>query len=160
MAKRRMLEARLVRRGESGEALRAVRAGDAEGLARLMLDSYRGTIDDVPPGTIEFARAEVARLLSGEWGAFLGDVSLVAEREGELAHATLVALVDGVPFLAFSMTAPEWKRKGLARAGLVRTMNALLDAGHERIRLVVTVGNEGAERLYGEMGFEDEQVSR
>lgn len=134
---------------------RPPREGDlheAELLAQLMLDSYKGTIDD-DGDTLEFARSEVTKLLRGDWGAFRADRSEVVERAGRLAAATLVTTVDGAPFLAFSMTAPEWKRHGLARAGLQRVMRTLAAQGETSLWLVVTEGNTPAERLYESLGF-------
>lgn len=148
------------------EGLRRVRAEDAEALARLMIDAYRGTIDDGGE-TIEFAREEIARLMSHEWGRFeVGDaaVSVVVEREGTLASATLITHLSGTewpsatswdtgPFVAFSMTSPRWQRRGLARAGLARVMADLAQRGEKTLKLVVTRGNEPAERLYASLGF-------
>lgn len=140
-----------------------VDAAEAERLARLMLESYRGTIDD-EGDTIEVARVEVRRLLAGEFGEFDGGASIVLEARGEggggegcvdgeeLAAATLVTRHHGAPFVAFSMTAPAWKRRGLARAGLRHAMGVLAARGEWLLRLVVTEGNP-AEGLYAGEGF-------
>lgn len=132
--------------------LRALLPADAEGLARLMLEAYAGTIDDAGNETIETARAEVSKLQRGEFGA-LDAVSVVVEREGLLASATVVTRERGEPLLAFSMTAPRWKRCGLARAGLLHVMHALHRRGERRLHLVVTAGNTPAENLYRLLGF-------
>lgn len=126
---------------------------DAEALAVLMLDAYRGTIDG-EGGTLDDARGEIQRLWNGEYGQFRPECSGVVEREGRPVSATLITLWKGLPFLSFSMTAPQWKRHGLARAGLKRAMNRLMDAGENRLRLVVTSGNVAAESLYRSLGFE------
>lgn len=148
------------------DGARGPQAEDAEALATLMIDAYHGTIDDGGE-TIEFAREEVARLLSHQWGRFdVGDAaaSVVVEREGELASATLVTHLSGTewpsatswdtgPFIAFSMTSPRWQRLGLARAGLLRAVTKLTQRGEKTLKLVVTRGNEPAERLYESLGF-------
>ena len=117
-----------------------------------MLDAYAGTIDDAGNETIETARAEVVKLQRGDFGA-LDAVSVAVEREGALASATIVTRERGEPLLAFSMTAPRWKRCGLARAGLLHVMHALHQRGEARLHLVVTAGNTPAENLYRSLGF-------
>jgi ribosomal protein S18 acetylase RimI-like enzyme len=140
-------------------------ATDAAALARLMLDSYAGTIDDAGE-TLHDAVGEVAKLLAGDFGAFDAAASLVVERDSPdgrtLASATLITrntgsmkgpIGVGEAFLAFSMTAPAFKRQGLARAGLVATMSCLRERGEARLHLVVTRANEPALRLYESLGF-------
>lgn len=144
-------------------------ASDAAALARLMLDSYAGTIDDAGE-TLQDAVGEVAKLLAGDFGAFDAAASLVVQRDGpagrSLASATLitrntgtmkgpigVTIGVGEAFLAFSMTAPAFKRQGLARAGLVAVMSRLRDQGEARLHLVVTRANLPALRLYESLGF-------
>lgn len=140
-------------------------ASDAAALARLMLDSYAGTIDDSGE-TLQDAVGEVAKLLAGDFGAFDAAASLVVERDAAagptLASATLITRNTGTmkgpigvgeAFLAFSMTAPAFKRQGLARAGLVAAMSRLRDHGEARLHLVVTRANVPALRLYESLGF-------
>ena len=132
--------------------MRALSPTDTEALARLMLDAYAGTIDDSGNETIETARAEVQRLMRGDYGA-LDSVSRVVERDGTLASATIVTHHRGAPFIAFSMTAPSWKRQGLARSGLLHVMHALASRRERQLHLVVTKGNTPAENLYVALGF-------
>lgn len=157
------MTARLADRRDEPEvaacALREPAGADAEMLAVLMLESYRGTVDDSGE-TIDDARREVGKLLGGEYGEFLPRVSLVFEDAAgagaaarELAAATLVTRVKGEAFVAFSMTAPAWKRRGLARAGLARVMNRLRAAGETQVSLVVTRANGAAVGLYESLGF-------
>lgn len=127
---------------------------DAAALARLMLDAYRGSVDDEGEGPDE-AKAEIDRLFAGAYGPFNGGASEVTAREGRIVAATLVTEHDGVALIAFSMTSPEWKRRGLARAGLLRTMERLRRAGRREVWLAVTATNEPARRLYEFIGFEE-----
>ncbi|MFO0830978.1 MAG: GNAT family N-acetyltransferase [Phycisphaerales bacterium] len=140
--------------------LRRLDAGDAEKLARLMLDAYAGTVDDAGNETIETAREEVGRLLRGEFGALDAPASVVVERDGLLASATLVTRERGEPFVAFSMTAPAWQRRGLARAGLVHVMRTLAMRGEQRLHLVVTAANTPAVSLYRSLGFVEGKPAR
>lgn len=131
---------------------RRPRREDAAALAELMLAAYSGTIDDAGEGPDD-AAAEVERLLSGGYGRFDADNSEVIVCKRGLASATLVTHPAAGPLIAFSMTAPAWKRRGLARAGLLRVMERLGAAGFDRVELVVTVGNRPAEALYAGLGF-------
>jgi len=129
-------------------------AGDREGLARLMLDAYRGTVDD--DGETEAdALAVIDQLLAGEFGAYDAEASEVVERDGRPVAATLLTEWDGGPFVAFSMTHPEWQRRGFARGGLLRAMGHLAARGETRLDLVVTAANEPAAALYRSLGFEE-----
>ena len=48
---------------------------------------------------------------------------------------------------------PSWKNRGLARALIQLSMNALLDRSESVLTLIVKVGNLPAEHLYESMGF-------
>lgn len=145
--------------------LRLFAPDDAEQLARLMLDSYRGTVDDGGE-TLDDARREVTKLIAGDFGSVDWEASLVVELDGELISATIVTrdrvapppLSAGEAFVAFSMTAPDWKRRGLARSCLLRVIELLQARGEPRLHLVVTRTNAPAVRLYRSLGFEDGPV--
>lgn len=79
-------------------------------------------------------------------------------RAGRPVHATLLAIFEGRPLLAFSMTHPEWKRRGLARASPSRCVDRLARRRFEELHLFVTRGNVPAERLHGTRGFQDVPV--
>jgi ribosomal protein S18 acetylase RimI-like enzyme len=139
------------------EGVRSPRPDDLEAFARLMLDAYRGTVDDGGETIVE-ARSEAAKTLEGGYGAVDWEASCVVEREAELVAATIVVRDaskwrTGEAFVAFSLTTPAWQRKGLARAGLERALGVLSRRGEERVHLVVTRANERAVALYRSMGF-------
>jgi len=130
---------------------------DAEGLAQLMLDAYRGTTDDGGE-TIEDARAEVAKLFAGQYGLLDASASNLVEADGHVVAATIITrdatkVAPGEAFLAFSMTASTWKRRGLARAGLAHAINVLRSRGEPRLHLLVTRENAPAAKLYRDVGF-------
>ncbi len=135
------------------EGARAPSAADREALADLMLDAYRGTIDDEGE-TLEDAIAEVDRTFAGEYGDFLGAFSRVLERERQLASACLITLFEGKPWLSVSMTRPRWTRQGFAGGLLNECLNLLAEARYQEIGLIVTEGNSAAEELYRSLGFE------
>jgi ribosomal protein S18 acetylase RimI-like enzyme len=131
---------------------RPVRDADHQALAALMLDAYRGTVDDAGEGPDE-CLAEVRKLLDGGYGPFNWHASELIERDGTVVAATLVTDYDGGPMIAFSLTAKAWQRRGLGRAGLLRTMDRLRAAGRERVDLAVTAANTPALRLYESLNF-------
>lgn len=145
--------------------MRGFTAEDSERLALLLLESYRGTVDDEGE-TLDDARRAVASLIAGEFGAVDWAASFVVEHQGMVVSATIVTrdrvapkpLSAGEAFLAFSMTAPEFQRRGLARAGLVRLIELLRQRDEPRLHLVVTRTNLRAVRLYRSLGFEDGPV--
>jgi ribosomal protein S18 acetylase RimI-like enzyme len=128
---------------------------DADALGALMLDAYRGTLDDEGE-TLADACAIARELFAGGSGALMWAVSEVTEREGRLVAATLVTLWQGLPLVAHMVTAPAFQRLGLARAGLVRAINRLAAGQEAAVRLVVTQGNTPAEALYESLGFRPE----
>ncbi len=128
---------------------------DADALGELLLDAYRGTLDDEGE-TLHDARAVARDLFGGGSGTFLWAVSEVIEADGRLAAATMLTTWQDLPFVAFMVTAPSHQRQGLARAGLQRAINRLAAGGETVVRLVVTQGNARAEALYESLGFRPE----
>jgi len=130
--------------------------GDIPQLAALMYSSYRGTIDDEGDSP-ESALLEIRRTFDGAYGELLREHSKVVDREGRLVHSTIITRWQQRPFVAFSMTAPTAKRNGLARTCLINAMQDLRAAGECELRLVVTLANLPALRLYERLGFVLEQ---
>lgn len=133
--------------------IREVRRDDAEALASLMHEAYRGTIDD-DGETLDDAGEEIRKTFAGEYGEPLDACSFVAAwPDGRLASASLITVWEGVPLVAFTMTHPEAKGKGLAGALLARSLDTLSRLGYREVSLVVTEGNEPATGLYEWLGF-------
>ncbi len=132
--------------------LRPAALGDAPALARLLLAAYRGTIDEEEDTEAE-AALEIEKTFSGEYGEFLPACSMVVPSGTGLASATLITRLTQRPFVAFTMSAPDHKRSGLARACLVAAMETLRSGGDTELWLVVTLANTPAMRLYESLGF-------
>ncbi len=151
--RRFVLAAAVQRRAVAADpAARPPTAADSDALAQLMWEAYRGTVDDEGE-TLAEVHATVRQYFAGDFGAPTPSVSEVTERDGVLVAATLLTQWLGGPFVAFTMTAPQAQRQGLARAGLVRAINRLADGDEPWLRLVVTQGNSRAEALYESVGF-------
>jgi uncharacterized protein (DUF924 family)/RimJ/RimL family protein N-acetyltransferase len=153
---RHVLRVALVRQRVADDArARVPQPEDGDALAALMLEAYRGTIDDEGE-TPEETRAAVQQLFDGVFGPLLWAVSEVIEEGGRLVAATLITIWEDRPFVAFTVTAPSHQGQGLARAGLQRAMNRLRAGDETELRLVVTRGNAPAEHLYASLGFAPE----
>lgn len=140
---------------EVGVTVRSVQHIDADALAVLMIEAYRGTID-YDGETVDDARAEIQAFLDGERGgpALLAP-SRLAEADGQVVAASLVAHWDErqCPFIAYVMTHAAWKQHGLGGRLVKESVNALGQDGHDEVRAVITAGNEPSERLFLGLGF-------
>jgi GNAT superfamily N-acetyltransferase len=157
MTRQRFLLAAPVRRwpgaaAPAGMQVRPPTPDDADALSALMLAAYRGGIDDEGE-TLDDTRALVQRLFEGGFGPPLWSLSEVTVCSQRLVSAALLTLWAGGPFLAFLLTAPDLRRRGLARAGLERSFNRLAAGDEAWLRLVVTQSNAAAEALYEKLGF-------
>ncbi len=133
--------------------LETVQIADAPALAELMFAAYQGTTDFEAGSTVQDAAEEVAHLLAGEYGEFQAQFSQVVWDGEKAVAAVLITLHESRPLLAFSMTRPDYKRRGLARLALLYSVAALAQAGATHLDLVVTDGNAPAEGLYRQLGF-------
>ena len=134
--------------------VRTIRNSDEEDLAILLYAAFRGTVDDEGE-TFSDAIAEIDSVFSGRYGKLLPGCSFVIEQGEFLASACLVSWFElhDAPLVVFTMTRPEFQRRGMSRVLLRHSVNALLAAGYDRLTLVVTESNEPAKRLYESIGF-------
>ncbi|WP_268240028.1 GNAT family N-acetyltransferase [Deinococcus humi] len=138
------------------DSLRAVEPQDVPALAALMLDAYRGTVDFEEDATLEDARAELQRLMQGEYGTPLLGASRVAVLNGRVVGAVLLTRwgPEAFPFVAFTMTAAAFKGQGIALGAMEAVIAGLSAAGEDCLQLVVTTANTPAVRLYKRLGFQ------
>ena len=135
--------------------IRSPQVVDLEDLTRLMVDAYKGTIDDWE--THEDALNEVRAYFSGERGGpQLMDCSKVYELRKKIVSACLIAESTElqIPVIAYIMTSAEMKRQGLARSLLITTLRGLRDLEYPEAQAVITDGNAPAEQLFIQTGFE------
>ena len=122
---------------------------DAEALAVLMDDAYRGTIDHDGETIVE-ARQEVATYLSGE--AML-HMSVVADDADRIVGACLVSWIPDRPLVGYVMTAASHKSRGLATALVSRSLRLLAADGHGTVSAWITEGNVASETVLRRLGF-------
>ena len=135
--------------------LKLISETDAEVLGEIMLEAYKGTIDSEGE-TLEDAIGEVKGTLSGKYGKFLWDASMIAEVDSIPAAAILFTWSekDNMPLLAFSMTHSKFKGRGLASALIRAGLKRLGEKDYKECCLVVTNGNEPAMSIYKKIGFQ------
>lgn len=126
---------------------------DIPALARLTLDAYKDTIDDEGE-TLEDALKAMHDTFAGTSGALLETCSFVIEEWGEPLACTMVTWWREQPLLAYVMTHPTAKNRGMGRFLIQKSINALLAQGHRELSLFVTRGNLPAEHLYERLGFQ------
>ena len=138
---------------------RCVRETDEHDLAILLYAAFRGTIDDEGE-TFAGAVREIEKTFAGDYGRLLPDCSFAIQDGEFIASACLISWFEphNAPLVAFTMTRPEHKRQGMARFLLKASMNALIDRGYRQLTLIVTDGNEPAQKLYASLGFQDMQA--
>lgn len=132
---------------------RTISADDVSALAKLMLDAYWGTIDDEGE-TLEDALETMQDTFAGRSGALLESCSFVIEEWGEPLACTIVIWWNERPLLAFVMTHPTAKNRGMGRFLLQKSINALLAEGYRELSLFVTKDNLPAQHLYERLGFQ------
>ena len=134
---------------------RTITSADTEALASLMLAAYKETID-YDGETLEDALFQIRGVFQGKFGVFQDLSSFAIEEEGRFLSAIIITLWQGSPLVAFSMTRPEFKNNGMATFLLKSSINALLTFGQKELFLMVTDGNEPAQRLCEKVGFQPE----
>ena len=131
---------------------RLVQGSDLSRLPALLLEAYRGTVDDGGE-TEDDVRGELDHLRAGRSGPPIHEASLVVEdASGGLASVVLTTRWWGTPFLCFVVTAPEHRGRGLATALVRSAAAAAAGLGETELGLIVTEGNP-ARALYARLGF-------
>jgi GNAT superfamily N-acetyltransferase len=128
---------------------RGVKAGERPALATLLLDAYRGTVDDEGESEEE---GEISQVIHGACGPLLEECSFVAEDEGRLVGATLVTLSGAQALLRHVVVDPSMKRRGIGSFLITASNNALLAAGYRELDLFDTDTNEAVVALYIKLG--------
>ncbi len=83
----------------TGVSIRTASPADAEALAVLMDDAYRGAIDAEPGQGLDDARREIVETFAGAYGAFMPEASFLASEDDEIVSACLVTRFEGTPIV-------------------------------------------------------------
>jgi len=135
-------------------ALRSPSRNDIPTLARLMLEAYRGTIDDEGED-LAGAESEVTSFFESRADAPIPEASIVGEDRAQMVTACLVAWWSETeaPLIAYLVTHPSRQRQGLGSRLLEHGMRRLIELGHEEAWAVITEGNTASEKAFQRHGF-------
>jgi L-amino acid N-acyltransferase YncA len=114
----------------------------------VILDAYRGTIDD------EGEDHEAALVAVDDWLSRAEEPhSVVLEENGQILAVSFVVDVTGRKYIDPVATVPVRKRQGLARVAVSWSLRSLHEHGEVEVGAVITDGNVASERLFGDLGF-------
>jgi L-amino acid N-acyltransferase YncA len=121
---------------------------DRDACAELVLDAYRGTVDDEGEGLVE------ARQAADDWLARrIAGCSVVIEEGDRIVALSFVVMVGGRAYIDPVATATAWQRQGFGRRAVSASLHRLRGAGHQEVGAVITDGNIASERLFASLGF-------
>lgn len=127
---------------------RRVRESDRDVLAALMLDAYRGTIDDEGED-IDDALVAVDRYMTG----WVPEHSFVVTEDGRVVAMAFITVGDGVRYVDPIVVAADRQRTGLGRDAVGILLDSLVTAGILEVGATITDGNTASEGLFLELGF-------
>jgi GNAT superfamily N-acetyltransferase len=121
---------------------------DRDALATVMLDAYRGTVDDEGE-SIYGASAAVDHYLA----VAVREYSFVLSERGAVRAFSFVVVVNDLHCIDPVVVAPDRKRRGLGREMVVLCLQSLARAGQSEVGATITDGNVASERLFMGLGF-------
>jgi GNAT superfamily N-acetyltransferase len=132
----------------AGLTIRNVTPDDRQAAAALMLDAYRGSVDDEGEGDDEALAA-----IDEYFTLILWPHSFVVHQDDELVGMSFVVMVDGRHFIDPVTTASAHKGAGVGRAAVRASLKSLVGDGVSDAGAVITDGNVPSERLFSGLGF-------
>ena len=129
-------------------AVRHVDRTDHEALAHLMLDAYRGSVDDEGED-IDDAMGAISHFFE----RIVWPHSYVLTNGAQPLAMSMVVVVDGVHYIDPVATAAAHKRNGHGRAAVAMSLQSLAAAGIDEVGAVITDGNTSSEHLFARFGF-------
>jgi len=127
---------------------RPTRDGDRDALAELVLDAFRGTVDDEGEELPEARRA-----VDGWLARRITPDAVVIEEGDRILAMSFVVVVGGRAYIDPVATATASKRQGLGGRAVRASLHRLQDAGHREVGAVSTDGNVASARLFASLGF-------
>ncbi|MGE3609322.1 MAG: GNAT family N-acetyltransferase [Bacteriovoracaceae bacterium] len=140
--------------------VKLITTADGRNLGHLMYEAYQGTVD-YEGETLDESIQEIEGTLVGKYGDLIEQASLMAVDSGKIVSAVIFVSYkkEGMPLLAFTMTHPDYRGRGLSQKLIKLAANNLANIGHAKCCLVVTDGNQPAQSIYEKLGFTYKQVS-
>lgn len=140
----------------SGVELTSVRHVPFDQLTSLDWRTYRGTPDEsLLSGTPEGNHELLENALAGLFGLYLDEASPAARDSAGVLLGFAVACQESLRsgILLDLAVDPDFRRRGLGEALVLRTLRALQALGYPKAHLWVTEGNHPARSLYEKVGF-------
>ncbi len=114
----------------------------------MILDAYRGTVDD------EGEDHEAALTAVDDWLSRLESPHSVAlEQDGRIVAVSFVVNVAGREYIDPVAVVSGRKRAGLGRAAVAISLRSLHEVGVREVGAVITDGNTASELLFTSLGF-------
>jgi ribosomal protein S18 acetylase RimI-like enzyme len=139
-----------------GLEITTVRKVPFDELTVLDWRTYRGTPDEtLLSSTPEGNRELLENALAGLFGPYLDAASPAARNSAGKVVGFAVTCQESLQsgILLDLAVDPDFRRRGLGMALVLRTLRALLALGYSKVHLWVTEGNEPARALYEKAGF-------
>jgi hypothetical protein len=125
-----------------------VELADHDSVSLLMLDAYRGTVDDEGEGEDDARSA-----IDDYFGRIQWRHSVVIEDAEQLIAMSFVVIVDGRHYIDPVATLAPWKGRGWGRTAVLASLGSLAGDGVPEVGAVITDGNTPSERLFAGLGF-------
>lgn len=130
--------------------VRLVDDADRQELAGVLLDAYRGTVDD---------EGENEQDALDAIDSFLGRIDrrssvVVTEEGGRIVAMSFVVVVAGRHFIDPVATSADRKGRGLGTTAVRASLGRLHEHGVDDVGAVITDGNRPSEQLFARLGFE------
>jgi len=123
------------------------RQSDRDGLAQLMLDAYRGTIDDEGETMVEALEA-VDHMLAH----CIADHSFVLKEHERPIAMSFVSIVEDTYYIDPIVVGPSHKRQGLGRRMVETSLASIAASGVTEMGAAITDGNTPSEQLFLGLG--------
>ncbi|HKN89461.1 MAG TPA: GNAT family N-acetyltransferase [Acidimicrobiia bacterium] len=130
-------------------SFRSTAATDDAAIVALLTESYVGTVDSDRAHYVD----ELRRWRQLDDADDDASVVVVSGSEGRLVGASLIARELDTPFLYEIVVTPQYRRSGIGRALLARSIGILAERGEDALSAWVTYGNQPSEFLLASMGF-------
>ncbi|MBP2097590.1 GNAT family N-acetyltransferase [Enterococcus rivorum] len=121
-------------------------------LARHLLYSFKGTIDDEDETLTDWFE-EVEASFAGKYGPILKRHSFYIEEGKAIIGSGIVSLFREIPLIIYLAVDPEKRGQGLSKKILQQMLYSFESSEYQEVYLVVTPGNFPAEKLYAKLGF-------
>ena len=132
----------------SGIAIHAVDEVEPAALAALLLDAYRGTIDDDGEDDSDARQA-----IDGYLRKIDRSCSVVLSEGEQPVAMSFVVVVGDVHYIDPVATGSAHKGRGHGSAAVRESLRLLRVSGVTEVGAVVTDGNVASERLFDKLGF-------